>query len=579
MSDYITSPQLGNRPIQLLGIDPFAEQPFRSYLAAERRGSADDPAGMGQLVTFLTRPGALLISDGLAQDYNLSLGDTVEISAAGRPSKGFIAGLLRPDDRLARRALEGIVLADIATAQETLGHAGRLSHIDLIVPTDGSGLDAIRALLPEDARVMPVSTRTGALEQMTAAFRTNLTALSLLALVVGMFLIYNTMTFSVVQRRPLFGSLRCLGVTRREVAWLVLVEAALVGLLGSALGLGLGILLGQGAVRLVTQTINDLYFVVTVRGIVIPPESLIKGALAGLTATVASAALPAWEASTVPPHMALTRSGLEDKARQLIPLISLGGLGAIAIGAALLLLPTRSLVVSFGGIFLLTIGFAFLAPLATLVFSLCVLPLANMLFGAPGRMAPRSVTGALSRTAVAVAALMVAVSVTIGVGLMVGSFRTTVETWLGQTLWGDVYVSAPALTATRSPAPLDPRVSEVVSTWPGVTRWDVLRSTDVPSPDGPVGIAAISDQDFTAPRIFVSTDGTREDVRRAVKSGAVLASEPLANRLDLPARDARVTLYTDHGPRDFPVAGISTRLLQQPGYSHDGARSVPGELG
>jgi putative ABC transport system permease protein len=96
----------------------------------------------------------------------------------------------------------------------------------------------------------------------------------------------------------------------------------------------------------------------------------------------------------------------------------------------------------------------------------------------------------------------------------------------------------------------------VVSAWPGVARWDVLRSTDVSSPDGPVAIAAVSDEDFTAPRIFVSTDGTREDVRQAVKNGAVLASEPLANRLNLPARDARVTLYTDHGPRDFAVAGI-----------------------
>ncbi len=78
-------------------------------------------------------------------------------------------------------------------------------------------------------------------------------------------------------------------------------------------------LLGQGAVRLVTQTINDLYFVVTVRGIVIPPESLVKGGLAGLVATVASAAIPAWEASTVSPRLALTRSGLEDRARRLLP--------------------------------------------------------------------------------------------------------------------------------------------------------------------------------------------------------------------------------------------------------------------
>ena len=101
---------------------------------------------------------------------------------------------------------------------------------------------------------------------MTAAFRLNLTALSLLALVVGMFLIYNSMTFSVIQRRPLFGTLRCLGVTRGEIARMVLSEAVIVGAVGSALGLALGVLLGQGAVRLVTQTINDLYYVVTVRG-------------------------------------------------------------------------------------------------------------------------------------------------------------------------------------------------------------------------------------------------------------------------------------------------------------------------
>ncbi len=427
----------------------------------------------------------------------------------------------------------------------------------MIVPAgDRQLLQSIGNLLPADARLQTVSARMGAVEQMTTAFRTNLTALSLLALVVGMFLIYNSMTFSVVQRRPLFGTLRSLGVTRGEIARLVLGEAAVIGLLGSLLGIGLGILLGQGAVRLVTQTINDLYFVVTVRGIVIPPESLVKGGLAGLAATLASAALPAWEASTVPPRLALTRSGLEDRARRLLPLLSLGGFVAIAGGTGLLLAPTRSLEISFAGLFLLTIGFALLAPLTTVVISRLVLRPANALFGPPGRLAPRSVTGALSRTAVAIAALMVAVSVVIGVGLMVGSFRSTVVSWLGQTLWGDVYVSAPALAANRSAQPLDPRVVQVLETWPGAQRWDILRSTDVQSPTGPIAVTAVSDEDFTAPRIFVSTDGSREQVRVAVAKGAVLASEPLANRLNLPAKGATVTLFTDHGVKTFPVAGI-----------------------
>jgi putative ABC transport system permease protein len=391
---------------------------------------------------------------------------------------------------------------------------------------------------------------------MTTAFRTNLTALSLLALVVGMFLIYNSMTFSVVQRRPLFGTLRCLGATREEIGGLVLGEAAAVGAIGSLLGLGLGVILGQGAVRLVTQTINDLYFVVTVRGIAIEPASLVKGAMLGMLATLASAALPTWEAATVPPRLALTRSGLEEKARRAVPLAAAGGALALLAGGGLLAVPTRNLVISFAGIFFVTIGFALLTPFVTLVLLRGSAPLLGRILGVLGRMAPRSVTGALSRTAVAIAALMVAVSVTVGVGLMVGSFRTTVVTWLGQTLWGDVYISAPALTATRSSAPLEPSVFEIARRWPGVERADVLRSVDVASPQGPIAVSAVSDQDFTQPRIFVSTDGGREAARQAVQHGAVLASEPLANRLGLPARGARITLTTDRGPHVFPIAGI-----------------------
>ena len=101
---------------------------------------------------------------------------------------------------------------------------------------------------------------------MTAAFQFNLTALSLLALLVGIFLIYNAMTFSVVQRRSLFGTLRSIGYTREQVFGMVLSEAALVGVLGTGLGLGLGVLLGQGAVQMVLKR-SMISFCRQVRGI------------------------------------------------------------------------------------------------------------------------------------------------------------------------------------------------------------------------------------------------------------------------------------------------------------------------
>jgi putative ABC transport system permease protein len=184
---------------------------------------------------------------------------------------------------------------------------------------------------------------------MTDAFQVNLTALSLLALVVGVFLIYNAMTFSVVQRRVLFGTLRSLGYTREQVFGMVLGEAALIGALGAALGLGLGILLGQGAVQMVTQTINDLYFVVTVRGVQVPASSLLKGGLVGFFASVLAAAPPAWEAASVPPRLALSRVGLESKARTAVNLAAVLGVAIVLLGAAVLAIPTRDLVVSFSG--------------------------------------------------------------------------------------------------------------------------------------------------------------------------------------------------------------------------------------
>ncbi len=156
-----------------------------------------------------------------------------------------------------------------------------------------------------------------------------------------------------------------------------------------------------------------------------------------------------------------------------------------------------------------------MTPVATLALLRIFTPITGGALGILGRMAPRSLSGALSRTVVAIAALSLAVSVTIGVGLMVDSFRGTVVAWLGQTLWGDVYITAPSLTATRNTSILDGRVYEIARGWPGVERADVLRSVDVDAPDGPIAVSAVSDEDFTAPRIFVSTDGPREDVMQA----------------------------------------------------------------
>ena len=293
----------------------------------------------------------------------------------------------------------------------------------------------------------------------------------------GIFLIYNAMTFSVVQRRSLFGTLRSIGYTREQVFGMVLGEAAIVGALGTWLGLGLGILLGQGAVRMVTQTINDLYFVVNVRGIQIPASSLLKGALAGFFASVLAAAPPAWEAASVPPRLALSRAGLESKTQLVVSRVAGLGIFAALIGAVILAIPTRNLIISFTGTFAVVIGLAALTPLVTVTLMRFIGEPFGKLFGLLGRLAPRNVIRSQSRTAVAVAALMIAVSVTIGVQVMISSFRTTVTIWLEQTMRGDIYISAQGLSTTRLDTPLDPQVIALAKSQPRIQSTISVRVT------------------------------------------------------------------------------------------------------
>jgi putative ABC transport system permease protein len=531
-------------------VDIFAEAPFRDYLAA-----GDGPIEGVEL--FISKPNTVVVAEGVAAQYGLGLDDTITVTTGGRQASLRVVGLLQPPDETGRRALESLLFTDLANAQEILDQVGRLSHVDLIAgPGD---LEAIAAILPPGVQIEPATARSNAIQQMTAAFELNLTALSLLALVVGAFLIYNTITFSVVQRRRLFGILRALGVTGQQLFNLILLEAAVFGLLGALLGIGLGVLLGRGMVRLVTQTINDLYFVVNVQAVHLPPFSLVKGLLAGILAAIFAALWPALEAMRTTPQTSLRRSALESKARATLPWLVLFWALLLALGVLLLWWPGANLIVAFSGLFAVLIAFALLTPPLTVVLMGVVAPLTGRLWGALGRMAPRDIVRSLSRTSVAIAALMVAVSVIVGVAIMIGSFRQTVDGWLHETLQADIFLSPPALTSGRVSGDLAPEVVDAAVSWPGVAEAVWAFNTRVLAPDlgRPVILAAVQGDVSRGNRAYVWTEGPRETVWPRLEAGeGVLVSEPLARRENWPFPPPPITLLTDEGARSFPVLAV-----------------------
>ncbi|NRD57037.1 FtsX-like permease family protein [Corallococcus exiguus] len=556
-----------HRTLTLLGLDPFAEAPFRDFSSG---------GAVGDVGTLLTRPGTVVMGAKTARSLGVKAGDTLPVMVTGLRRELRVSALLTPSQETTERALESLLIADISTAQEVLGQEGRLTRVDLRLKGGEAQAAALKATLPPGAELVQTSGRAGTVEQMTRAFRTNLTALSLLALVVGMFLIYNTMTFSVVQRRGMLGRLRAVGVTRGELFAVVLGEALLLGMVGTAAGLLLGILMASGLVGLITRTINDLYFVVNVRRLSLEPFTLIKGLSLGLGATVLAALVPAWEAARAAPVTALRRSTVEDVSRNRAPRLAVLGLIILALSAAVLAWPTQALMPAYAGLFGVLLGSALLVPWVTEKLTVAAARPLGAMFGPLGRMAARGVTASLSRTAVALAALMVAVATTVGVGLMVSSFRGTVAAWLESALQADVFVSPPSLVARRGDSSLVPGLAEKLRSTPGVEASGSIRVIHVRINDVDTDLLAV---DFAKghERTYRFKEGRAEDVWRQLdaSTNALIVSEPFAFHRGVHAGDT-LRVATDKGPHDFRVAGVyfdygsdvGTVLMPRATYEH-----------
>ncbi len=544
------------RVLRILGVEPFADSQFRPYIGITPNGGAMADA---VAVELLTASSTALMSAGTADSLGLGPGDTIALDVTGIERNVRIVGLIEPENSLSAETLENLLITDISTAQELTSSEGYLSHVDLIIPDGEPGqllLELLKSALPPETAVVTPSTRSEAVEQLTVSFDQNLFMISLLGLIVGAFLIYNAMTFSVVQRRPVIGSLRAIGVTRQQVFTLVLTESAVIGLVSSVLGVLLGIVIGRGLVDVITQTITDLFYVASVQEVSVPLSTIAKGALLGVLATIGAAFVPALEATRVSARETLSRSHLESRFRGKAPLASVIGLGALVVGCGLVLLPVGTLWLSFLGLAALILGGALLTPASVILFSRVLAPVLSSMFGALGGMAARGISSSISRAAVAIAALSVAISVTISMDTMVHSFRDTVERWLDSSLGSDIYISPASLRSYQSEFELAPGALERIRGVEGVGNVRTVRNSRVNSPQGEVRLIATDAgiEVFVDRQSFKQGDPTL--VWHELQTGnSIAVSEQFAYRNDKRI-GSTVRLSTADGDKDFRVSGI-----------------------
>ena len=414
------------------------------------------------------------ISKALAGRLHLTPPAALTVAIGGRGRRIDIANMVDAGEA------EFLAL-DIADAQQLLGRYGKLDRIDVTVAAseDFARVEkAVRAALPAGYLVEKPGVRNQENQRMVRAFRWNLRVLGYISLVVGAFLIYNTISVSVVRRRAEIGILRAVGASRATVFALFLVEALLLGAVGSMVGVLLGRVLAGGIVGLIAQTVNALYTSSRPAPVELTASEAWSGILTGVIVAFVSALKPAREAMQVAPTEAMSRGAYEHRAllrwRRSLAWSALfaAAAGAMSLAPAWNGYPVGGYVSAL----LAIAAAAFASPAVVLAVNRATRGITRR--RAESLLAGRSLTASLSRTSVVVAALATAIAMMASVGIMVASFRETVALWLDVQLRADLYVRPAIRSGAGEYPPMDGRIPGLLAEVPGVAAVDDFRGTD-----------------------------------------------------------------------------------------------------
>ncbi|MEZ5353671.1 MAG: ABC transporter permease [Bryobacteraceae bacterium] len=464
------------------------------------------------------------------------------------------------------------VLMDIGAAQQALKRPGLLDRIEVILPdaSDPNGWRArIEAAAGNRAELRDAGADTLENRKMLAAFRWNLRALSYISLVVGAFLIYNTISVSVVRRRNEVGILRAIGVTRGQILALFLGEAGAFGLIGGTIGLVLGRVMAEGTVRLVAGTVEQLYVSSSPGDLVLTPAHALEALVTGLAVAILAALGPSIEASRVAPVEAMARGRRELHARMRTgrDLIFAVLLAAAALWAARAEPWDGRPIGGYAACFCLIAASALAIPAAVTVVSRSLAAIAGRVLGVEGLLAARSLTASLPRTSVLTGALSTAVAMMVSVGIMVGSFRETVETWMDSQLQADFYIRPAGGGAAGRHPTFDPAVADRIEALPGVRDVDRFRLYDIsyrglPAFLGGGETAVIATNGRTG---FLPGEDRDAILDKLPRGDFAIVSEPFANKHGVRPGD-RIELTLGGARPRLEVLGVYFDYSSERGY-------------
>ena len=521
-----------------------------------RQSSGQEEFSMDPLLSLES----IFVDRELATGLGVARGDPVIVHVGPHQFEATVSRVLTVSDD--EKRWNSMAIMDIAAAQVQFKRLGQIDGVDLVT-SPGASVDRViqelQAHLGPSVLVNRPSQRDAQVQRMLTSFQLTLTTLSMVGLFVGTFLIYNAVGFSVVQYRREIGILRAIGMFRGHIALLFLGEAIIAGAVGGGLGSVFGSGLAQWLVGLERETVSELYGIKTMGELSFTLPVLLGGCLLGMALSVIGALGPCLEASRTAPALAIAPGQYETTRHHhgRWTVLAVGVLGL----AGLLSLPgpVNGLpLFGYAAAFCVLLGCTLLAPLGIHLLGLATFFKPSS--GSMTRLAVDQIARSSGRNSVTLAAFMVGIAIVVGVGVMVESFRDTVERWIDQTLMADLVV-----TPHEEGLDADPRENVFLISPETVRRARAVPGVAAVDPYRQVRIQVGSTQAYVAARdlalhaersryLFVNGDSSHR-LRQAIEEQGVVVSEVLAQRLGVNVGDL-LSLPTGAGQKGFPVVGV-----------------------
>lgn len=511
----------------------------------------------------LINPDILFLPQEAAERLKVKMGDGLTIRVRGRQFQLRVGGIFQTHHP--GSSWDSLAIMDIAAAQTIFDLVGFVDKFEVTtrphISIQAVLTDLQKALGPSISVGRPAQ-RNQQVERMLRSFQLNLSTLSMVGLFVGVFLVYNAVGFSVVQYRREIGILRALGLFRWQISALFLGEAVVMGMVGGAVGTVLGMVAAKFLVVLESETVSELYAPVDMGVVAFTPSLFFIGCLLGVGLSLLGALVPCWEASHTAPARALAPGQYEDARQNRYGVFSIFAAMFFFLAFTLSLLgPINGIpVYGYASAFCLLVAFTCFAPLALHLLGGMLRFPARPSFNVAAHLAVDQILRSPGRNSMTLSALMVGIAIMVGVGVMIQSFRATVESWIDQTMMADVIVTPQLDVLEASQAKREAAFPEDIqlaaAQVPGVSAVDPYRQVRIQVGESTVLLVS---RDFRlhaerSQYLFVDQDSD-EALYKALNQRGVIVSEVLARRLGVEAGDV-LPLPTSRGLRDFPVVGI-----------------------